>query len=46
MGSGCGDLIVERGPSSTGQLPVPAALNARSPTLFRDYYTRFDSKCK
>ena len=33
-------------PSSIGQLPVPSALNARSPTLFRDYYTRFDKKSK
>ena len=34
MGSGCGDPIVESDPSSSGQLPVPVALNARSPTLF------------
>ncbi len=34
MGSGCGDSIVEK-PSSSGQLPVPVALNALSPTLFR-----------
>ncbi len=34
MGSGCGDPIVEHVPSSSGQLPVPVALNARSPTLF------------
>ncbi len=34
MGSGCGDPIVERVPSSSGQLPVPVALNAGSPTLF------------
>lgn len=33
-------------PSSSGQLPVPVALDARSPTLFSAYYTRFDSKCK
>ena len=39
MGSGCGDLIVEKIPSSSGQLPVPVALNAPSPTLFIDYYT-------
>ena len=36
MGSGCGDPIVERVPSSVGQLPVPAALNAGSPTLFEN----------
>ncbi len=36
MGSGCGDPIVESVPSSSGQLPVPVALNARSPTLFTD----------
>ncbi len=46
MGSGCGDPIVERIPSSAGQLPVPAALNARSPTLFIGYYTRKDWNCK
>jgi len=46
MGSGCGDPIVEKIPSSSGQLPVPVALNARSPTLFTAYYTRFDRKCK
>ena len=34
MGSGCGDPIVEFHPSSSGQLPVPVALNAGSPTLF------------
>ncbi len=34
MGSGCGDPIVESVPSSIGQLPVPTALNAGSPTLF------------
>ena len=33
MGSGCGNSIVEN-PSSSGQLPVPVALNAPSPTLF------------
>ena len=33
-------------PSSTGQLPVPAALNARSPTLFTAYYTRYVKKSK
>ena len=37
--SGCGDPIVEHVPSSIGQLPVPTALNAGSPTLFRNYYT-------
>ena len=41
MGSGCGDLIVEKIPSSSGQLPVPVALNARSPTLFTEHYTGF-----
>ena len=39
MGSGCGDSIVENIPSSSGQLPVPVALNAPSPTLFRVHYT-------
>ena len=34
MGSGCGDPIAEIFPSSSGQLPVPVALHARSPTLF------------
>ena len=34
MGSGCGDPIAEILPSSSGQLPVPVALHARSPTLF------------
>ena len=34
MGSGCGDPIAEMNPSSSGQLPVPVALHARSPTLF------------
>jgi len=46
MGSGCGDPTVEKFPSSSGQLPVPVALNAGSPTLFRDYYTTNDRKCK
>ncbi len=46
MGSGCGDPIVEQNPSSSGQLPVPVALNAGSPTLFADYYTRFLPKSK
>ena len=32
--SGCGDSIVEIRPSSSGQLPVPVALNAPSPTRF------------
>ena len=34
MGSGCEDTIVENIPSSSGQLPVPVALNAASSTLF------------
>ena len=34
MGSGCGYPTVEKFPSSSGQLPVPVALNARLPTLF------------
>ena len=34
MGSGCGDPIAEKDPSSSGQLPVQVALHARSPTLF------------
>ena len=46
MGSGCGNAIVDFDPSSAGQLPVPVALNAASPTLFRSYYTRFVRKCK
>ena len=46
MGSGCGNATVEKFPSSSGQLPVPVALNAASPTLFRSYYTRFCRKCK
>ena len=33
-------------PSSSGQLPVPVALDARLPTLFSAYYTRFAPKCK
>ena len=33
-------------PSSSGQLPVPVALNALSPTLFRSYYTTFGEKSK
>ena len=46
MGSGCGDSIVDRNLRPPGKLPVPVALNALSPTLFTDYYTRFDRKCK
>ena len=46
MGSGCGDPIVESVPSSSGQLPVPEALNAGSPTLFKTNYTAFVNKCK
>ena len=34
MGSGCGIIIVDVRPSSSGQLPVPVALNAMNPTLF------------
>ena len=34
MGSGCGNAIVENSPSSSGQLPVPVALNAAFSTLF------------
>ena len=34
MGSGCGIIIVDVGPSSSGQLPVPVALDAMNPTLF------------
>ena len=36
MGSGCGSLIADKGPSSATQLPIPAALHARFPTLFVD----------
>ena len=32
--SGCENPIVEKFPSSSGQLPVPMALNARLSTLF------------
>ena len=46
MGSGCGDSIVDKILRPPGKLPVPVALNALSPTLFRDYYTRFYRKCK
>ena len=35
-----------KNPSSSGQLPVPVALNARPPTLFRHYYTRKVEKSK
>ena len=34
MGSGCGSLIADTGPSSVTQLPILTALHARSPTLF------------
>ena len=34
MGSGCGNIIVDIHPSSSGQLPVPVALAATLPTLF------------
>ena len=34
MGSGCGNIIVDIHPSSSGQLPVPVALDATLPTLF------------
>ena len=33
-------------PSSSGQLPVPVALNASLPTLFKSYYTRRKFKSK
>ncbi len=46
MGSGCGDLIADTGPSSATQLPILAALHARSPTLFEDYHTILYIKCK
>ena len=46
MGSGCGGSIVEKVLRPPGKLPVPVALNALSPTLFRDNYTPFDRKCK
>jgi len=39
MGSGCGNPIVDKNPSSAGQLPVPMALNAGFPTLFALYHT-------
>ena len=35
-----------KNPSSSGQLPVPVALNAPSPTLFRSYYTPTVKKSK
>ena len=43
MGSGCGNSIVEN-PSSSGQLPVPVALNALSPTLFESIIHHFWEK--
>ena len=36
LGSGCGSLIADKSPSSATQLPIPAALHARFPTLFVD----------
>ena len=44
--SGCGNDTVEKIPSSSGQLPVPVALNASLPTLFKSYHTRRNSKSK
>ena len=35
-----------KNPSSSGQLPVPVALNASLPTLFKSYHTRRKPKCK
>ncbi len=35
MGSGCGDPIVEIFLRPPGKLPVPVALDAGSPTLFK-----------
>ena len=35
-----------KNPSSSGQLPVPVALNASLPTLFKSYYTRRKFKSK
>ena len=46
MGSGCGDSIVDKILRPPGKLPVPVALNAPSPTLFTNYYTRFYRNCK
>ena len=46
MGSGCGDPIVEIFLRPPGKLPVPVALDAGSPTLFTQHYTRFSWKCK
>ena len=46
MGSGCGDSIVEKYPSSSGQLPVPVALNAGSPTLFAHMIHYISKKVK
>ena len=47
MGSGCGDLIVERILRPPGKLPVPVALYAGSPTLFKvtihDCYRKVNS---
>ena len=34
MGSGCGNLIAEKNPSSVTELPILTALHARFPTLF------------
>ena len=46
MGSGCGDLIVERILRPPGKLPVPVALNAGSPTLFGIHYSGLRGGCK
>ena len=46
MGSGCGDGIVDQILRPPGKLPVPVALNAPSPTLFRHYYTPKERKSK
>ena len=44
MGSGCGNATVEKFPSSSGQLPVPVALNAAFSTLFPDIIHDWNKK--
>ena len=46
MGSGCGDPIVDKILRPPGKLPVPVALNAGPPTLFRIHYSGFYGACK
>ena len=46
MGSGCENLIADKHPSSARQLPILAALYARSSTLFDAYDTPSRPKSK